>query len=56
MCHYVLNPYAKGTSATDTKRFWQFTPFKEIDAENVLEKLFLGLQPEQAGQTDQRMA
>ena len=42
MCHYVLNPYAKGT---ENKRFWQFVPFKEIDATNVLEKLFLGLQP-----------
>jgi hypothetical protein len=42
MCHYVLNPYAKGT---DHKRFWQFFPFKEIDATNVLEKLFLELQP-----------
>jgi hypothetical protein len=42
MCHYVLDPYAKGT---DDKRFWKFFPFKEIDAENVLEKLFLGLQP-----------
>ena len=44
MCHYVLNPYAKGT---DEKRFWQFPPFKEIDATNALEKLFLGLQPNQ---------
>jgi len=42
ICHYVLNPYAAGT---DAKRFWQFPPFKEIDATNVLEKLFLGLQP-----------
>ena len=42
MCHYVLNPYAKGT---DDKRFWQFPPFKEIDATYILEKLFLGLQP-----------
>jgi len=42
MCHYVFNPLAKGG---DDKRFWQFPPFKEIDAENVLEKLFMGLQP-----------
>ncbi|CAG9932011.1 neuraminidase-like domain-containing protein [Candidatus Nitrotoga arctica] len=41
MCHYVMNPYAKGT---DDKRFWQFVPFKEIDATNVLENLFLNLQ------------
>lgn len=44
MCHYVFNPLAKGF---DEKRFWQFLPFKEINAENVLEKLFLGLQPNQ---------
>lgn len=44
MCRYVLNPYAKGA---DEKRFWQFTPFKEVDATNALEKLFLGLQPNQ---------
>jgi hypothetical protein len=44
MCHYVLNPYVKGV---DAKRFWGFSPFKEIDATNVLEKLFLGLQPNQ---------
>jgi len=44
MCHYILNPYAPGT---DANRFWQFFPFKETDAENVLEKLFLGLQPNQ---------
>lgn len=42
MCHYVFNPFAKGF---DNKRFWQFAPFKEVDAENVLEKLFIGLQP-----------
>lgn len=44
MCHYVLNPYAIGTYS---KRFWQFPPFKEIDATHVLENLFLGLQPNQ---------
>lgn len=48
MCHYVLNPYAKGKGINDDKRFWQFLPFKEIDAANVLEKLFLGLQPNTA--------
>lgn len=42
MCHYVMNPYATGT---DAKRFWQFVPFKEIDAANVLQDLFLNLQP-----------
>jgi Tc toxin complex TcA C-terminal TcB-binding domain/Neuraminidase-like domain/Salmonella virulence plasmid 28.1kDa A protein len=44
MCHYVFNPMAKGA---DSSRFWQFPPFKEVDAENVLEKLFMGLQPGQ---------
>ena len=44
MCHYVFDPAAPGVDAT---RFWQFPPFKEIDATNVLEKLFLGLQPNQ---------
>lgn len=44
MCHYVFNPLAKGADST---RFWQFPPFKEIGASNVLEKLFLGLQPNQ---------
>ncbi|MEG3918511.1 neuraminidase-like domain-containing protein [Microcoleus sp. T3_A4] len=44
MCHYVFNPLAKGT---DSKRFWQFAPFKEVDAENVLANLFTGLQPGQ---------
>jgi hypothetical protein len=42
MCHYVFNPYEKGTGK---ERFWQFPPFKVVDAENVLEKLFLSLQP-----------
>lgn len=44
MCHYVFNPLAKDT---DSKRFWQFAPFKEVNAENVLVNLFTGLQPGQ---------
>jgi Tc toxin complex TcA C-terminal TcB-binding domain/Neuraminidase-like domain len=44
MCHYVFNPYAQGP---DSNRFWQFPPFKEINAGDVLETLFLGLQPNQ---------
>lgn len=51
MCNYVLNPYAKGTGGSDDKRFWQFFPFKEIDARNVLEKMFLSLQPNQPDNT-----
>jgi Tc toxin complex TcA C-terminal TcB-binding domain/ABC toxin N-terminal region/Neuraminidase-like domain/Putative peptidoglycan binding domain len=42
MCHYVFDPSAKGV---DAKRFWQFLPFRETDAENALENLFLTLQP-----------
>jgi hypothetical protein len=43
MCHKVLNPFAAGT---DSKRFWQFQPFREVDtAESSLEYLFLNLQP-----------
>ncbi|MBV8883138.1 MAG: hypothetical protein JO235_03955 [Chroococcidiopsidaceae cyanobacterium CP_BM_RX_35] len=44
-CQYIFNPQAAGT---DDKRFWQFPPFKEVNAENVLEDLFLKLQPDQA--------
>lgn len=48
MCHHVLNPYAQGT---DDRRFWQFSPFKEMDSTNVLEKLFQRLQPNQPDNT-----
>ncbi len=48
MCHYVFNPMAEGD---DEKRFWQFLPFKEIDAENVLKKLFMGLKPNEPDNT-----
>ncbi len=48
MCHYVFNPMAEGL---DEKRFWQFLPFKEIDAKNVLEKLFIGLKPNEPDNT-----
>jgi hypothetical protein len=44
MCDYVFNPLAQGI---DEKRFWQFPPFKEVDAENVLENLFTKLKPGQ---------
>jgi hypothetical protein len=44
MCHYVLNPYEKGIG---NNRFWKFPPFKEVISDNVLEKLFLELQPNQ---------
>lgn len=48
MCHYILSPFAQGDPGDD-KRFWQFPPFREIGTDNVLQNLFLGLQP---GQSD----
>ena len=42
VCRWVLDPLAAGT---DAKRFWQFAPFKGVNAENVLEALFLNLKP-----------
>ncbi len=42
MCQYVFNPLAKGTN---DKRYWQFPPFKEVNACNVLQDLFSKLQP-----------
>lgn len=48
MCHYVFNPYAKGIGK---ERFWQFPPFKVVDAESVLEKLFMGLNPNEPDNT-----
>jgi hypothetical protein len=44
MCHYVFNPLAAGSDKT---RFWEFPPFKEVNAEYVLETLFTGLKPDQ---------
>lgn len=40
--HYVFNPMADGV---DDKRFWQFSPFKEINAQNILDSVFNNLQP-----------
>ena len=40
MCHYVFNPLAKSDGTTDLQRFWQFLPFKEINARDVLDDLF----------------
>jgi hypothetical protein len=51
MCHYILTPFAQGDPG-DGKRFWLFPPFKEIDADNVLQNLFLGMQP---GQPDSQV-
>ena len=38
--HYVFNPIADGD---DDKRFWQFTPFKEINSKSILEQIFNNL-------------
>jgi Tc toxin complex TcA C-terminal TcB-binding domain/Neuraminidase-like domain len=46
MCHYILDPFAEGDPGNG-KRFWQFPPFREVDADNVLQNLFLSLQPGQ---------
>lgn len=44
VCHYIFDPMAEGTG---TERFWQFAPFREVNAENVLERLFQSLTPNQ---------
>lgn len=41
--HYVFNPVPK--EGFDDKRFWQFSPFKEIDSKNILEAIFNHLEP-----------
>jgi hypothetical protein len=41
MMHYVLNPFAAGTSDDPV---WRFAPFAFTDARNDLEALFTGLQ------------
>ncbi|MEO6488803.1 MAG: hypothetical protein ABIO04_02590, partial [Ferruginibacter sp.] len=43
--HYVFNPMAEGN---DDKRFWQFFPFMDTDAQKSLEKIFAGLKPNTA--------
>lgn len=45
--HFVFNPMAAGN---DAKRFWNFTPFKDIDSTNILEKIFNQLQPNVANE------
>jgi hypothetical protein len=49
ICGYVLDPFAAGDPAdpASNKRFWQFSPFKTTESKNVLENLFLGLDPGQ---------
>ncbi|UII33141.1 Tc toxin subunit A [Fulvivirga ulvae] len=45
--HYVFNPMAKGS---DDKRFWQFSPFKEINTQDILDQIFSNLKPNTADQ------
>jgi hypothetical protein len=47
MCHHVFNPLATAADEDDKKPYWQFPPFKEVKPQNVLEELFLSLQPGQ---------
>ncbi len=43
--HFVFHPMADGE---DDKRFWQYRPFKEIDSQHILDKIFNTLQPNKA--------
>jgi hypothetical protein len=45
--HYVFSPMASGT---DDKRFWRFSPFKDIEAQSILEAIFNHLKPNQSDQ------
>ncbi|KAK3375777.1 hypothetical protein B0T24DRAFT_526498, partial [Lasiosphaeria ovina] len=40
MCHYVFDPYAKGSGVS---RYWKFPPFQHVDATKTLQKLFQSL-------------
>ncbi|KAK0641913.1 hypothetical protein B0T16DRAFT_380998 [Cercophora newfieldiana] len=42
MCHYVFDPYAKGSGVS---RYWKFPPFKTVDSTKTLQKLFQSLKP-----------
>jgi hypothetical protein len=42
MCHYVFDPFAKGTGV---KRYWQMPAFQDVDAIDSLDKLFAQLKP-----------
>ncbi|WKA60353.1 neuraminidase-like domain-containing protein [Planococcus shenhongbingii] len=46
--HYVFNPIAEGN---EDNRFWQFTSFKNINSQNVLENIFNNLKPNTADKT-----
>ncbi|MCE7914541.1 MAG: hypothetical protein DYH15_07630 [Nitrosomonas sp. PRO4] len=40
--HFVFNPIADGT---DDNRFWQFSPFREINSKGILDSIFNNLKP-----------
>jgi len=42
MCHYVFDPYAKGSGVS---RYWKFPPFQHVDSAKTLQKLFQSLKP-----------
>ncbi|KAK3386446.1 hypothetical protein B0H63DRAFT_540294 [Podospora didyma] len=54
VCHTIFDPSAIGASTDttgDNKKYWKFFPFKDLantDAKESLEKLFLGMQPQQS--------
>lgn len=48
--HYVFNPLAEGAG---DKRFWQFSPFRDIDSKNILGRIFSGNNPAAAQQIDE---
>lgn len=48
--HYVFNPLAEGTG---DKRYWQFSPFRDIDSKNILERIFSGNSTAAAQQIDE---
>lgn len=52
--HYVFNPMDDGenllTNEHPDKRFWQFSPFRDINAQDILDSIFNNLEPNKADQ------
>ena len=49
--HFVFDPLANFNEALDKNsntRYWQFRPFKEVDSQSILEKIFNSLKPNEA--------
>ncbi|MCR6544585.1 neuraminidase-like domain-containing protein [Dehalobacterium formicoaceticum] len=46
--HFVFNPIAQGTEDT---RFWQFSPFKQINSQRILDSIFNNLKPNTGDKT-----